>query len=366
MLLVVLVLLHQLLTALSSAAVLGKRDDIFMQMRMKSSADFGSDLGKPIDLRIDPEQYGWGHGGCLKFQVDDFVRSALTSNGSTINFQNNDEVTDWLIDLEHVDATCTVGFFVPNPFIVDTPYSEQPGCGILQNKVDQFGKKVNIPMQFERQFGIQFCCGHDDCAAMLPSNDRDMAWANKEQPDVVYKDDSAGCAPARGKHKKDGPILRGRSFSFPGKQIYASNWINCGGAELESCTLTSYPALQDTQGTTSTLSSGGSTGHDIQTNNQLKWFSISETSVSATVSDTYTYTRSVNKNHQQVVSATEMYSVHCQPGQTCAIAFTPKAVATEMSQCLKDGTLRHWTEYNLDNLNGIQEVQGQYSVVYKD
>lgn len=349
-----------------------------MRMMVKQSNDFGHTLGTPVVFDIGPEQYDWEHGGCLKFQMNDLVKSALTngSGSESIKFENNDEVTDWMVSLEKVDPTCTVGFYVPDPFIIDTPYTQQTGCGVLQNKVDQFGKKVNIPMQFEAQFGLQFCCGHDDCAAMLPSNDRDMAWAKSELPDVVFKDDehSTVCEDrSQGKHKhkhnKDGPVIKGRSYSITGKMTYASNWINCGGAELESCTLTSYPSLLDTKGTTSTTSSAGSTGHEISTGNELKWFGAAETTAKVTVSDTYTYTKAISKYHTQAVSATEMYQVHCQPGQTCAIAFTPKAIATDMSQCLKDGTSRHWTEYEVVtalSANGIQEAQGQYSVVYKD
>lgn len=361
-------LLATVLTAMSAAVL--KRDKMVFQMRVKSSDDFGYNLGTPDTLEVGPDQFDWGHGGCLKFQVDELIDSALTAkNGSKAAFKNNDEVTDWLVEIEKVDPTCTIGFYVPEPFIVGTPYMQQTGCGMLQNKVDQFGKKVNIPMQFEGQFGIQFCCGHDDCAAMLPSNDRDMAWTNSEIPEPIYRDDASGCAVRKGKHSKDGDVIAGRSYSIPGKMTYVSNWINCGGAELESCVLSSYPSQVDTLMTTSTTTSAGVTGHEIGTSNELKWFGISETSVKATVSDTYTYTKAINKNHQQAITSTEMYSVHCQPGQTCALAFTPKAVATEKSQCLKDGTLRHWTEYRVitaPSANGIEEAQGQYSVVYKD
>lgn len=44
-------------------------------------------------------------------------------------------------------------------------------------------------MQFEAQCSLQFCCGHNDCAAVLPSNDCKMALAKIELLNIVFEDD---------------------------------------------------------------------------------------------------------------------------------------------------------------------------------
>lgn len=360
--------------AVAASVLPVKRDDIIMQMTMRQSpTSVSENLGDPIHIGLSPSAYDWGHGGCLKFSSDELVKSVLASAAST-TFVNNDEITDWLVDFEKIDSTCTVGVYLPNTFLTDVPYSEQANCGKLQYKIDQNGKGTRIPMQFLTEFGLQFCCGVDDCAAMLPANDQSSS-AQSSIAEVHFAETSGTCTAAvdqaQGKHKKqkkkDGPVEYGAAFQVPGKMVYASQWLDCTG-QSESCSLAAIPILTETKGTMSSVSSAAGTGLQVGGSTKVKWF-IGSTTISATSVSSYTYTKAIQKDHSQAKTESTYYTIYCRPGQSCAIVFTPRASAREATQCLKDGTLRKWIEY--ENVvavgpTGQQEVQGEYSVIYKD
>lgn len=343
----------------------GKSDEILMQMTMRQNPTAVSeDLGQPIDIKLPPSAYDWGHGGCLKFKAAELVDSALKDTNTS--FVNNDEITDWLVNFENVDPTCTVGVYMPNTFLTDIPYSEQADCGQLQYKIDQNGRDTRIPMQFTTDFGLQFCCGVDDCAAMLPANDQ-SAPSSSRSLDVKIAETHDGCPAAHGKHKKDSPVQYGPAFQVPGKNVYASQWIDCSG-QSESCSVAAIPILTETKGTMSSVTSAAGTGLQVGGSTKLKWW-IGSTTITAMSVNTYTYTKAIQKDHSRAKTESTYYTFYCRPGQSCAILFTPRASAREVSQCMKDGTLRKWIEYeNVLALGptGQQEVQGEYSMIYRN
>lgn len=345
-----------------------------MQMRMYPTNSAPQDFGKPVDFQISPDTYDWGHGGCLKFNTSDIIQGAIASNSTP--FDNNDQTTDWLVELTKVDPTCTVGIYIPNIFMNDVPYTEQQDCGKLQYKIGQYGKMTHIPMRFGNEFGIQFCCGNDDCAAMLPG---EIVYAETVQssssailPDVHFLMTLDACSPpVNGKGKKqkkvDGDPTYGPPVQVPGKMVYSSQWIDCTG-QTESCQIAAVPGFTDTKGTMYSSAASNAAGLSIQTSQKFKLFFL-EGDVSVTKTDTFTYTRTVQKDHLQAKSQTLYYTVHCEPGESCAIGFTPRAYAREVKQCMKDGSLRQWIEYeNVMALGptGQAEVQGEYSIIYRD
>lgn len=212
---------------------------------------------------------------------------------------SNDEITDRLVNFGKVDPTCTVGVYVPNSFLTGTPYTEQADCGKLQYKIDQNGKKTPIPIQFSTAFGLQFCCGSDDCAAMLPANDQTSTSSSLSSiKDVRFVETPSGCPAAVGKHKKDGAITYGAAYQVSGKMVYASQWVNCIG-QTESCSVAAIPILTDTKGTMSSITSAAGTGLQVGGSTKIKWV-IGSTTVSAMSVNTYTYTKAVQKDHSRL------------------------------------------------------------------